>query len=150
MPLARTGTRTTLAAGLLVALGALAACGGGTDEPDGTSSPAPEPTEQTTATSEPEAPEDSGTAGPLDWQPTGHTVEERVVRGAGWTAVATETAVTFEPVGDGEPVVVPAVEGRSVDAVLLEGDRAVVSFAAGGETPTGAAVRVDLAASTPI
>ena len=57
--------------------------------------------------------------------------------------------MTFEPVGDGEPVVVPAVEGRTVDAVLLEGDRAVVSFAAGDATPTGAAVRVDLAASTP-
>ena len=36
-----------------------------------------------------------------------------------------------------------------MDAVLLEGDRAVVSFAAGGATSTGAAVRVDLAASTP-
>lgn len=148
MPVVHAAARTTLAAGLLVALGALAACGGGADEPDTTSSPTP--TEQTTEPTETSKPEDTGTAGPLDWQPTGHTVEERVVRGAGWTAVATETEVTFEPVGGGEPVVVPAVEGRSVDAVLLEGDRAVVSFAAGGETPTGAAVRVDLAASTPI
>jgi hypothetical protein len=146
----RTRTRTTLAGGLLVALGALTACGGGADEPDGTTSPTPEPTQQTPETTETSEPEDTGTAGPLDWQPTGHAVEDRVVRGTGWTAVATETEVSFEPVGDGEPVVVPAVEGRTVDAVLLEGDRAVVSFAAGGETPTGAAVRVDLAASTPV
>lgn len=146
-------TRTTLAAGLLLTL---AACGGGADEPDPTTSPSPDSSEttgDTTGESPSGTPTDPSetpiTAAPLDWQPTGHAVEDRVVRGAGWTAVATEAEVTFEPTGDGEPVVVPGVEGRTVDAVLLEGDAAVVSFAAGGETMSGAAVRVDLATATP-
>ena len=139
--------RTTLAAALLLVLGA---CGGAADEPDATPSPSPE---ESSATESPESPtEGTGTAAPeaLDWQPTGHSPEDRVVRGTGWTAVASETEVRFEPTDDGEPVVVPAVEGRSVDAVLLEGDRAVVSFAAGGETMTGEAVRVDLATAAPV
>ncbi|KRF34848.1 hypothetical protein [Nocardioides sp. Soil805] len=144
--------RTTLAAAVLVVLAAsLVACGDDANAPDGTdgsTSPTSQPSEQPgEPTSESTAPADPGT-GPLDWQSTGHSPEDRVVRAAAWTAVATENAVTFEPTGDGEPVVVPAVEGRSVDAVLLEGDAAVVSFAAGGETPSGAAVRVDLATGT--
>jgi hypothetical protein len=144
--------RTTLAAALLLVLGA---CGGGADEPDATTGPTPEESSTTESPESPESPETptgsaTDTAGPLDWRPTRHSPEDRVVRGASWTAVASETEVRFEPTDDGEPVVVPAVEGRTVDAVLLEGDSAVVSFAAGGETMTGAAVRVDLATASPV
>ena len=133
--------RTTLAAGLLLALGACGGGSGGSDGSDGPDASTGPTSGQTSADSAP-------SSRPLDWQPTGHGAQERVVAGAAWTAVATDTAVTFEPAADGERVVVPAVEGRSVDAVLLEGDTAVVSFAAGGETPSGAAVRVDLTTDT--
>lgn len=148
-----TRTRTTLAAALLLLLGAaLVACGDGADSPDGgdgsssPTSPSGSASEPAGESTEPSAP--SPSAGPLDWQPTGHGPQDRVVRGAAWTAVATETEVTFEPTGGGDAVVVPSPLGRSTDAVLLEGDTAVVSFAAGGETTSGAAVRVDLATGT--
>ena len=141
--MSRAGIRTTLAA---------ACCWRSARAAAGPTSPTRRPARPPTtprATSGSTDPSEA-TAGPLDWQPTGHDAEERVVAGAAWTAVATETEVRFEPAGGGDPVVVPAVEGRTVDAVLLEGDRAVVSFAAGGETTTGAAVRVDLTTGTPV
>ena len=117
-------TRATLAAALLLVLGAsLVACGDGADTPKGTgasTSPTPAPSESPTELGDTTPDGTTPTAAaPLDWQPTGHTAEERVVAGASWTAVATETTVTFEPAGDGKEVVVPGVESRTDDAVLL-------------------------------
>ena len=139
----RRGTATALAT-LLLATGC-----SGTDEP-GTgptrqsSSSAPEtpeetPPEQTPSQTQPEPPE------PLDWRPTGHSVDERVVVGEKWTAIATETLVRLEPAsGDGKDVVLRPRGSGTVFAVLLEGDTAVVPIAFGGETVLGQGYRIDL------
>lgn len=125
------GLRTAIATLLLAATGCSAAEKPVSDptsiEPSQT--PTSEPTEAT----------------PLDWQPTGHSVDERVIVGETWTAVATETDVRFESsTGDADDVRVEDDGGGTVNAVLLEGDTAVVSFAYGGETIVGTGYRIDL------
>lgn len=117
-------SRTTLVAAMLLTT---AACGG---DP---------------AASRPEAPEPAGSTEPtsLDWQPTGHSPEDRVVVGEQWTAIADETTVTFE--GPNGKYTLPEVPSGTVDTVLLDGESAVVSYGFGGETTTGEAYRVDLA-----
>lgn len=125
--------RTAIAATLL-----LLAAGCGTDD-----DPAPAPTTSTSA-----SPSETGsepTAAPvLDWQPTGRSVDERVIVGASWTAVATESEVRFESADGADPVELSDDTGGSVDAVLLEGDTAVVLYAFGGETTEGLGYRIDL------
>lgn len=102
----------------------------------------PEPTITDTPTASP--PETAPTATPLDWQPTDRSVDERVIVGQRWTAIATETDVRFEGTTGADEVAGPTDEGGTVNAVLLEGDTAVVSFAYGGETITGTGYRIDL------
>ncbi|UUZ61345.1 hypothetical protein [Nocardioides sp. B-3] len=118
----RLSVRTAIAAVLLAAT----ACSA-----DEKPAPAPTPTAEDTTD--------------LDWQPTGHSVDERVVVGELWTAIATETDVRFESATGADDVAGPTDEGGTVNAVLLEGDTAVVSFAFGGETTTGVGHRIDLA-----
>ncbi len=123
----RLGGGTAIAAALLlVAVG----CGTG-NEPSDSGSASPSTGAPTTEPAD----------GPLEWKPTGHDPDERVIVGDRWTAVVTETEVAFE--GE-ERIVVPAAEGGSVDAVLLAGDTAVVSASFGGEASTGWGVLVDL------
>ena len=62
--------------------------------------------------------------------------------------VATDTAVTFEPAADGGPVDVPAAEGRSTDACCSRATGPWCPTRRGGETTSGAAVRVDLSTDT--
>ncbi len=121
---------TTIATTLLV----LTACG--TDSERSRSDPSRPPTSDSTTTQN---------AAPLEWQPTGHDPDQRVIVGELWTAVVTETEVVFE--GE-ERVVVPAEQGGSVDAVLLAGDTAVVSTSFGGEASAGWGVLVDLSTGT--
>lgn len=102
----------------------------------------PEPTITDTPTASP--PETAPTATPLDWQATDHSVDERVIVGERWTAIATETDVRFESATGADDVAGPTDEGGTVNAVLLEGDTAVVSFAYGGETIVGTGYRIDL------
>jgi hypothetical protein len=130
------GLRTAMAASLLLAA---AACGVD-DEPPSDPAPSETTTEPTeTPTAEPTA------AAPLKWKPTGHSVDERVIVGERWTAVATETDVRFESNGgNADTVSVPATGSATVNAVLLEGDTAVVSYAFGGETTVGLGYRIDL------
>ena len=133
------GFRTAIAAALLLTA---AGCGDDIERtPEPTTTPSDSfsehPTESEPATAEP--------AAPLDWQPTGHSVDERVIVGEKWTAIATETDVRFESnTGDADKVSVPATGSATVNAVLLEGDTAVVSYAYGGETTVGLGYRVDL------
>lgn len=112
------------------------ACGAD-DEPtaEPTSSETSSPTDET---SEPATPAE------LDWQPTGQSPDDRVIVGAKWTAIATETEVRFESDEDADPVELSDDNGGSVDAVLLEGDTAVVLYAFGGETVEGLGYRIDL------
>lgn len=131
----RRGTATALAT-LLLATGC-----SGTDEP-GTgatrqsSSSAPQTSEQKPLPAQPE---------PLDWRPTGHFVDERVVVGEKWTAIATETLVRFEPAsGDGRDVVLRTGGSGTVSSVLLEGGTAVVPIAFAGDTALGQGYRIDL------
>jgi hypothetical protein len=82
---------------------------------------------------------------PLEWQATGHSVDERVVVGERWTAVAREGRVRFESVvGRAGAIQVRTVEGGEVNALLLDGDTAVVSYAFGGEVSVGVGYRIDL------
>lgn len=135
----RRGVRTPIAAALLLVT---AGCGG-----DG--EPAADPT---TAPSSPasdtlsDAPAESASAGaaPLDWQPTGRSVDDRVIVGERWTAIASGSTVRFESATGADDVALPAVVSGEVNAVLLEGDTAVVSYAYGGETAAGLAYRIDL------
>ena len=138
----RRGLGTALAATLL-----LVATGCGADSaPDPTpspsespsDSPSPSPTGSEPATAEPPA--------PLDWQPTGHDVEDRVIVGEKWTAIASEHDVAFESAADsGARFTLPTNTSGTVDAVLLDGDTAIVSYSFGGETTAGLGYRVDLA-----
>lgn len=130
----RRGFGTAIAATLLL-VGA-----GCSDDGD----PAPEPTKSASDTPTASPPETAPTATPLDWQPTGHSVDERVIVGEKWTAIATETSVKFESAGDADDVAVFENGSGTVNAVLLEGDTAVVSFAYGGETTVGLGYRIDL------
>jgi hypothetical protein len=134
----RRGFGTAIAATLLLA------AAGCTDDADPTPEPTATPTETESTGSEPPTSEPTDAA-PLDWQPTGHSVDERVIVGEKWTAVATETDVRFESAGDADDVAVPENGSGTVNAVLLEGDTAVVSFAYGGETTVGLGYRIDLA-----
>lgn len=119
---------------LLVAAG----CGNDND-------PAPEPTKSSSDTPTASPPETAPSEAPLDWQPTGHTVDERVIVGESWTAIATEASVRFESnTGDADDVALSSDGSGTVNAVLLEGDTAVVSYAYGGETTLGLGYRVDL------
>lgn len=125
--------RTAIAATLLLAA---AGCGS-----DGDPAPRTEPTPSPSGTPT----ESEPTAAPtLDWQPTGQSVEDRVIVGERWTAIATESAVTFESTDGADPVELSDDTGGSVDAVLLEGDTAVVLYAFGGETVEGLGYRIDL------
>ncbi|QIK75092.1 hypothetical protein [Nocardioides piscis] len=95
-------------------------------------------------------PAPSGSAAPstreLTWKPTEHDPGQRVIVGARWTALASESEVVFEGRGEdgGERIAIPVDEAGTVDAVLLEGDTAVISAGFGGETTAGWGVRVDL------
>lgn len=129
------GFRTATAAAML-----LVAAGCGADD-----EPMSDPTPTETATTEPTGtPTGSEPPAPLDWQPTGHSVDERVIVGEKWTAIATETDVRFESATGADDVAGPTDEGGTVNAVLLEGDTAVVSYAYGGETTVGLGYRIDL------
>jgi len=133
------GFRTAIAATLLLVA---AGCGDDSEPaPESTTSPSDSPSESPTesepATAEP--------AAPLDWQPTGHSVDERVIVGEKWTAIATESDVRFESnTDDADDLALPRVGSGGVNAVLLEGDTAVVSYAFGGETTVGLGYRIDL------
>ncbi|WP_310528832.1 hypothetical protein [Nocardioides sp.] len=105
--------------------------------------PRPEPTPTPSETTAPPTDEPTDAA-PLDWQPTGHSVDERVIVGDRWTAIATESDVRFESPTGAADVALPAVGSGTVNAVLLEGDTAVVSYAFGGETTVGLGYRIDL------
>jgi hypothetical protein len=112
--------------------------------------PTPEPTASeptTSATDTTVAPSAEPTeAAPLDWRPTGHDVEDRVIVGKKWTAIATETDVAFESAtNSADDFTLPAVESGTVDAVLLDDEKAVVSYSFGGETTVGLGFRIDLA-----
>lgn len=129
----RRAVRTAMAAALL-----LMAAGCGADD---------EPIVEPTETSETPTASSTESAAPaaLDWQPTGQNVDDRVIVGEKWTAVATETDLRFESVDGADTVELPDDTGGSVDAVLLEGDTAVVLYAFGGETVEGLGYRIDLA-----
>ena len=102
------GFRTAIAAALpLVAAG----CGGDEEPtPEPTTSPA-DPASESPTESEPATPEP---AAPLDWRPTGHSVDERVIVGEKWTAIATESDVRFESnTADADDVSLPATGSTS-------------------------------------
>lgn len=133
----RRGIRTAMAAALLLAI-----TGCGADE-EPAAEPTPSPSSSSPATTD--DPTESAEPAPLDWQPTGQSPDDRVIVGAKWTAIATETTVRFESATGAEPVELSDDTGGSVDAVLLEGDTAVVLSAFGGETIEGLGYRIDLA-----
>lgn len=128
---------TALAAVLVLATG----CG---DDEKPVSDPTPTPS-ATSASTEPPASEPVE-ATPLDWQPTGQSVDERVIVGERWTAISTETDVRFKSATGAADVALPTSRSGSVFAVLLDGDTAVVSYAYGGEAIFGTGYRLDLAA----
>lgn len=122
--------RTTLAAVLLLATTACA---------DDEATPAPDavPTQPSQSS------EDGSTGGgPLEWEPTGFLPKDRVVVGGEWTAVVKDDKVSFE--SPAWNFLLAEDTGGSVDAVLVEGESAVVSYGFGGETTEGKAFRVDL------
>ena len=130
----RRGFGMAMAAALLLAGAGCAADDEPTDEPSSTPNATP--------TSEPTATE---TSADLDWQSTGQSPEDRVVVGADWTAIGTESEVRFvSNDGSADDVSLAEDTGGSVDAVLLAGDTAVVSYGFGGETTTGLGYRIDL------
>lgn len=130
----RRGSCTAIAATLLLLA---AGCGNDND-------PAPEPTKSPSDAPTASPPETAPSTAPLAWQPTGHSVEDRVIVGQKWTATATETAVRFESHTGGADVTATGDGGGTVNAVLLDGDTAVVSYAFGGETTVGLGYRLDL------
>ncbi|MEO5664329.1 MAG: hypothetical protein ABIR39_13690 [Nocardioides sp.] len=129
---------TALAAVLVLATG----CG---DDEKPVSDPTPTPSATSTST-EPPPTSEPVEATPLDWQPTGQSVDERVIVGERWTAISTETNVRFESATGAADVAMPTSRSGSVFAVLLDGDTAVVSYAYGGESIVGTGYRLDLAA----
>ena len=140
----RRGASTAIAATLLLVAAGCADQSESAPEPTTSSSdasdPAPVETEST-----PTEPAEPAPPGQLAWQPTGHLVDERVVVGEKWTAVARAGDVTFESASDAaSDVPIPSVGRGDVSALLLEGDTAVVSYSFGGEVTTGLAFRVDL------
>lgn len=137
----RRACRTAIAATLLlVAPG----CAGDEREPaeaptsSGAASETPSQTPIDTEQPEGESP------GLLDWRPTGRLVDERVVVGEKWTAVARAGDVTFESATGAADVTLDSVDSGEVNALLLEGDTAVVSYSFGGEVASGLGFRVDL------
>lgn len=129
----RRGLGTAVATLLLVATGC------GADERPTADPARTNPNKPTTST--PDAPESSA---PMEWQTTGHSVDERVIVGEAWTAIATETEVRFESATGADPVALSDDAGGTVDAVHLEGDTAVVFYAFGGESVEGRGYRIDL------
>lgn len=122
--------RTTLAAALLLATAACA-----DDEPTPAPDAVPSQPNESSA-------DDPTEPGPLDWQPTGFLPEDRAVVGAEWTAVVKDEKVSFE--SPAWNFLLAEETGGSVEAVLVEGESAVVSYGFGGETEEGKAFRVDL------
>ncbi len=107
-------------------------------------SPTPSATETTAEQTSPTT-SDTTAAVSLDWQPTGHSAEQRVIVGERWVGVVAGARIRFEPTtGEADDVALPAVPSTEVNAVLLEGDTAIVSYAYGGETTAGRGYRVDL------
>lgn len=115
------------------------ATGCGADE-----KPVADPTPTPTTTEPSETPTTTAPAVSLDWQPTGHSVDERVIVGERWTAISTETDIRFESATGADDVARPTSRSGSVFAVLLEGDTAVVSYAYGGESIAATGYRIDL------
>lgn len=130
---------------------ALAGCGN-TEPPEEEPTASPSSPSETSTESQSPSPDETEieSSGPLEWQSTGESPGDRVIVGKQWTAVATDDRVVFQPTGsapgEGERVSVPAVDGLTVDNILIEGERALVSFSGGGELMQGAAANVDLAA----
>jgi hypothetical protein len=109
-----------------------------------TSSGAPSKTPVATDSPDETESADGGAPGSLDWQPTGHLVDERVVVGEKWTAVSSAGDVRFESATGADDVTLDRVVAGEVNALLLEGDSAVVSYSFGGEVASGLGFRVDL------
>ncbi|MCW2832389.1 MAG: hypothetical protein JWN68_342 [Nocardioides sp.] len=137
----RRAARTAMAATLLLLAAACA---------DDEREPAEAPTTSSAAASEAPSETESAPTEPvepaqqLEWQPTGHGVDERVVVGESWTALAQRGDVRFESTTGGDDVVLDAVTSGEVDALLLDGETAVVSYSFGGEVASGLGYRVDL------
>lgn len=67
-----------------------------------------------------------------------------MIVGARWTAAVSGAAVRFESSTGAANVTLPADGSGEVNAVLLEGDTAVISYAYGGERVAGLGYRIDL------
>ncbi len=137
----RRGVGTAIAATLLLLAAGCADDSESAPEPTTSSSDAASPTPDETDSTSAEPAEPSGQ---LEWRPTGHLVDERVVVGEKWTAVARAGDVTFESATGADDVTLDRVVSGHVNALLLEGDTAVVSYSFGGEVASGLGFRVDL------